>query len=188
MPQYDIRLYSSQLLLFHEAILRINRIVNVNFSFVSKETISVKQAVWRGVLVTIETDDRHFTSGSKLKYPFTVQFSFTMLFLMHKCLINYKIDNGFWFNESGDKATPVVSVRKADALFTLINSLYRLRWPDECMYIIMYTMRTNKFVLHTLYCRTTRTPFIDAFYSECIFEHDFDLISGINTLINRWYL
>lgn len=102
---------------FHEAILRINRIVNVNFSFVSKETISVKQAVWRGVLVTIETDDRHFTSGSKLKYPFTVQFSFTMLFLMHKCLINYKIDNGFWFNESGDKATPVVSVRKADALF-----------------------------------------------------------------------
>lgn len=36
---------------------------------------------------------------------------------MHKCLINYKIDNGFWFNESGDKATPVVSVRKADALF-----------------------------------------------------------------------
>lgn len=65
---------------------------------------------------------------------------------------------------------------------TLINSLYRPRCPDEYMYIIMYTMRTNKFVLHTLYCRTTRTPFIDAFYSECIFEHDFDLISGINAL------
>lgn len=146
MPQYDIRLYSSQLLLFQEAILRINRIVNVNFSFVSKETISVKQAVWRGVLVTIETDDRHFTSGSKLKYPFTVQFSFTMLFLMHKCLINYKIDNGFWFNEQ-----PLWLVCGRPMLYsTLINSLYRPRCPDEYIYIIMYTMRTNKFVLHTL--------------------------------------
>lgn len=46
---------------------------------------------------------------------------------MYKCLINYKIDNGFWFNEFGDKVIFVVSVWKVDVLFMLINFFYRLR-------------------------------------------------------------
>lgn len=40
-----------------------------------------------------------------------------MFFLMYKCLINNKKDNGFWFNEFGDKVIFVVSVWKVDVLF-----------------------------------------------------------------------
>lgn len=155
MPQYDIRLYSSQLLLCHEAILRINcDCLREPFLclWASKETISVKPAVWQCVLVTIETDDRHFSSGSKLKYPFTAQFSFMMLFLMHKCLINNKKSNWFWSIMSPVTEQPQWLVCGRPMLCsTLINSLYRPKWPDEYMYIIMYIMRTNKFTIHTYF-------------------------------------
>lgn len=50
------------------------------------------------------------------------------------------------------------------------------------MYIIMYIMRINKFVLYVLYCWIMRILFIDVFYLECIFEYDFDFIWGINVL------
>lgn len=148
MPQYDIRLYSSQLLLFHEDYIA-HKLGLLTWTFPLSLGLKGNDQpdVGRGVLVTIETDDRHFSSGSEFKYPFAVQFSFMMLFLMHKCLINNKKAMEFGLMSLLTKQSLWLVYGRSMLNSMLINSLYRPKWPVEYRYIIVYITTTNKFLL-----------------------------------------